>query len=97
MMIKVTTVQGAKGLAADVVFITHFDDQFFVNKAGLCDMDVCKFLVALTRAKKKAFLMSSQQKTPTFLKWINHKRISIERGRTPVAENAGGQQLDSET
>jgi len=76
LAIKVTTVQGAKGLDADVVFITHFDDQYFVNKAGMCDMDVCKFLVALTRAKKKVFLMSSQKQTQTFLKWINKERIA---------------------
>lgn len=58
--IKATTVQGSKGLAADYVFITHFDDQYFLeDKGGLCDKDIYKFLVALTRAKSKAYLIST--------------------------------------
>jgi superfamily I DNA/RNA helicase len=75
--IRATTVQGSKGLAADVVFLTHFDDRFFINKEGITDKDVCSFLVALTRAKKKVFLMSSQRKSPTFLQWIAAKRITL--------------------
>ena len=75
--IRATTVQGSKGLSADVVFLTHFDDLFFINKAGITDKDVCSFLVALTRAKRKVFLMSCQRKSPTFLRWIDGKRISL--------------------
>jgi hypothetical protein len=76
--ISVTTVQGSKGLSADVVFVTHFDDRLFITRSGMTDRDVCSFLVALTRTKKKAFLMSSQRKCPTFLQWIDAKRISQE-------------------
>jgi len=76
--IKSTTVQGSKGLSADYVFITHFDDQYFIDKNGLSDRDVCKFLVALTRAERKVFLISSQKQQPTFLKWIKNERISTE-------------------
>jgi len=76
--IKATTVQGSKGLSADVVFLTHFDDSLFISRSGITDKDVCSFLVALTRAKMKVFLMSSQRKSPTFLKWIDGKRISTE-------------------
>jgi hypothetical protein len=37
---------------------------------------VCSFLVALTRARKKVFLLSTDNaKTPTFLQWIDEKRI----------------------
>jgi hypothetical protein len=61
--ITVTTVQKSKGLSADV-FFTHFDDPLFVTRAGMTDKDVCSFLVALTRAKRKVFLMSSQRKSP---------------------------------
>ena len=78
LTIKVTTVEGSKGLAADVVFITHFDDQFMISKKGIVDKDVCKFLVALTRARKKVFLLSSQALRPTFLGWINEERIAVE-------------------
>jgi superfamily I DNA/RNA helicase len=76
--ITVTTVQGAKGLDADIVFITYLDDIFFVNKDGMRDQDVCSFLVALTRARKKVFLVSSRKLTPTFVSWMDGSRISAE-------------------
>lgn len=79
VFIKVTTIPSSKGLAADYVFITHFDDRYFIkdkNKSKITDQDICSFLVALTRARKKAFLISSDtKKEPTFLKWINKARI----------------------
>ena len=77
--IKATTIQSSKGLSADYVFITHFDDQYFIkhkNQSTISDQDICNFLVALTRAKKKVFLISSNtKKEPTFLKWIDQGRI----------------------
>jgi superfamily I DNA/RNA helicase len=76
--VKATTIQSSKGLAADLVFITHFDDQYFIknkNKSQITDQDVCNFLVALTRMKKKIYLVSSTQKQPEFLKWINKDKI----------------------
>jgi superfamily I DNA/RNA helicase len=77
--IKATTIQGSKGLAADYVFITHFDDTYFIrdkDKTKVSDQDVCSFLVALTRAKKKAYLISSNPKAnPKFRAWIKDERI----------------------
>lgn len=76
--IKATTIQSSKGLAGDVVFITHFDDRYFVkndDKTKITDQDICNFLVALTRTKKKVYLISSAKKDPTFLKWISNDRI----------------------
>ncbi len=77
LSIRATTIQGSKGLSADVVFITHFDDLYFLSRPGTSDKDVCSFLVALTRARKKVFLISSQRKEPLFLKWISGDRISF--------------------
>lgn len=78
--VRATTIQSSKGLAAEYVFITHFDDQYFIkhkDKAQISDQDICNFLVALTRAKRKVFLISSDaKKTPTFLKWIHEGRIA---------------------
>lgn len=76
--IKSTTIQSSKGLAADIVFVTHFDDEYFIknpDKKIITDQDICNFLVALTRTKKKIFLISSKKKDPTFLKWIDQKNI----------------------
>jgi superfamily I DNA/RNA helicase len=79
--VKITTIQSAKGLAADVVFIVNFDDRFFLRDgSNIADQDVCNFLVSLTRTKKKAFLISSVVgKTPTLLKWIAKERIELLR------------------
>ncbi|MBS4051434.1 MAG: ATP-dependent helicase [Methylomonas sp.] len=74
-----TTVQSSKGLAADYVFITHFDDQYFVkdkDKSNIADQDVCNLLVAMTRARKKLYLLStSTAKEPTYMSWIDANRI----------------------
>jgi len=81
IFMKATTIPSSKGLAADYVFITHFDDQYFIkdrDKSRVTDQDICGFLVALTRARKKVFLISSDtNRMPTFLKWINNARIHI--------------------
>jgi superfamily I DNA/RNA helicase len=75
--IKITTVQSSKGLAADFVFIANFDERYFVSDGGaaITDRDICGFLVALTRARKKVFLISSGKEVPTFLKWIKPERF----------------------
>lgn len=76
--VKATTIQSSKGLAADYVFITHFDDRYFVkssDKTKILDQDIFNFVVAVTRAKRKLVLISSGKKDPTFLTWINKDRI----------------------
>jgi len=74
--IKITTIPSSKGLAEDYVFIVDFDDRFFLEKGGNCsDQKVYDFLVALTRARKKVFLISCDEGTPTFLSWIESRRI----------------------
>ena len=77
--VKATTIQSSKGLAAEYVFITHFDDLFFIKnkeKKIISDQDVCNFIVALTRARRKVFLISTNgKKEPTFLRWIDKGRI----------------------
>jgi superfamily I DNA/RNA helicase len=79
IFIKSTTIQSSKGLSADYVFITHFNDKYFIRskkEQEISDQDVCNFLVALTRTKKKVFLISliGEEKS-TFLNWINSDRI----------------------
>jgi superfamily I DNA/RNA helicase len=83
--IQSTTIQSSKGLAEDYVFITHFDDQYFLRDKGkVGDRDICSFLVALTRARQKVFLISSRKNEPTFLNWISRERLD-------VAQEAGGE------
>jgi superfamily I DNA/RNA helicase len=74
--IKITTIQSSKGLAEDYVIIADFDDGFFLEKEQKCsDRKIYDFLVALTRARRKIFLMSTAPKEPKFLTWIAKERI----------------------
>ena len=74
--IKVTTIPSSKGLAEDYVFIVDFDDRFFLEKDKSCsDQKIFDFLVALTRARKKVFLISCDAKQPKFLTWIEKSRF----------------------
>lgn len=77
--ITVTTVQSSKGRAADLVCMAYLDDQYVIkdkDKSAISDQDVCNFLVALTRARKKLLLVSSAKKDPAFLGWIAAARIN---------------------
>ena len=74
MPITITTVQGSKGLAADYVFITNFDERY-VGKGGVTTQSICNFLVALTRARKKVWLLSTSDKPSPFLSWIDGQKI----------------------
>ena len=78
--IKATTIQSSKGLAGDLVFITHFDDRYFIknkDKTKITDQEICNFLVSLSRTIRKVYLISSVQEEPTFMKWISKDRIEI--------------------
>lgn len=78
--IKATTVQSSKGLSGDLVFLTQFDDRYFIqdkNKTNISDQDICNFLVSITRAKKKLFLISTVSEKPTFFRWIDQTRLEI--------------------
>lgn len=75
--IKTTTIQSSKGLSADIVIIANFDDRYFLKDGKtITDQDICNFLVALTRTKKKVFLISTvKELTPSLLKWISKDKI----------------------
>ena len=75
--VTITTIESSKGLAADYVFITNFDDQYFVkDRNGVpTDKEICNFLVALTRARRRLLLVSTKKTDPTFLGWIKEHRI----------------------
>jgi len=86
--IKLATIQSSKGLSGDVVFLTHFDDSFYIKKKApgspaISDQEICNFIVALTRTKKKAFLISTREEKPTFLSWIRKERIENSKFAGP--------------
>ena len=73
--ITVTTVPRSKGLSADYVFLTHFDDTYYAKGGATTDDYVRSFLVGITRARNTAFLVSMKPVDPIILKWIEAGRI----------------------
>lgn len=79
--IKMTSFQSAKGLSAQYVFVVGLHDRDLPKNASkVDDIEVCKFLVALTRARKQCFLLWTRRfagvpKQPSmFLNWIDRSR-----------------------
>ena len=66
---------GAKGLTRDYTFLVNFDDRFLLDRSNdnlmkITDGGICKFLVALTRAKERVCIYTSKDEYPTYVKWI---------------------------
>jgi len=80
--IKLTTFEGAKGLSAQHVFILGMHDGDLPhNPVHIEDIEICRFVVGLTRTKKKCTLMltsrfAADRKTPSrFLTWVAAERF----------------------
>jgi superfamily I DNA/RNA helicase len=53
-----TSLVGAKGLSAEHVFITGLNNGHFPRNAGaITDEEVCRFIVALSRTRKRCHLI----------------------------------------
>jgi len=80
MPIRITSILGSKGLTNDYVFLVNFDDKYILDDGGkkITDENICKFLVALTRAKRRVYIYTGENKLPTFISWIDEKYIQLE-------------------
>ncbi len=79
--IKLTSFQGAKGLSAQYVFIVGLHNGDLPrNTERIDDIEICKFLVALTRTRKQCYILwtgrfAGKRKAPSeFLRWIDGSR-----------------------
>jgi superfamily I DNA/RNA helicase len=73
----VTTLVGAKGLEAGHVFVVGvIDGHFPSDNAHPTDTEICEFIVALTRARKRVFVVSVRNYAGTwvdggvFVEWL---------------------------
>jgi superfamily I DNA/RNA helicase len=78
---KLTSFQSAKGLSAQYVFVVGLHEGDLPKKSNkVDDIEVCKFLVALTRTRKQCYLLWTRRfagviKNPSmFLNWIDRSR-----------------------
>lgn len=79
--IKVVSFEGAKGLEAQHVFILGpHENELPRDAANIEDLEICRFLVGLTRAKKKCSLLTTRRfgnevrRPSLFLSWIDNAR-----------------------
>lgn len=80
--IKVTSFEGAKGLSAGHVFIAGLHDgELPHNPSDIKDLEVCKFIVGLTRTRKQCTLIhcshfgAGWKKPSSFISWIRQDRL----------------------
>jgi len=79
--IKLTSFQGAKGLSGQYVIVVGLHNRDLpINPYNIHDIEICKFLVALTRTRKRCYLLWTRgfagvPKRPSiFLDWIDKSR-----------------------
>lgn len=80
--IAVTSYEGSKGRSAEYVFLVGVHSGELPNNvADIKDIEICRFLVGLTRTKKKCSIlvarnaMGDYKSRSEFIGWINAKRI----------------------
>ncbi len=95
--VRVTSFEGAKGLSAQHVFIAGLHDgELPHDPAGIKDLEICKFVVGLTRTRKKCTLIHTHRfgdswKSPSsFISWIDDTRLeSIKIDKTYWTKHPG--------
>jgi superfamily I DNA/RNA helicase len=82
--IKATSFEGSKGMSGQHVFIVGMhENELPRDSAQIEDIEICRFVVGLTRAKKKCSLLhtgrfADQPKSPSpFIDWIQKKRYEV--------------------
>ena len=85
-IIKLTSFEGAKGLSAQHVFMVGLHEgELPHDSANIQDIEICRFVVGLTRTRKSCSLMHTGQfagtpKRPSrFLSWIQPGRYNLTR------------------
>ena len=83
-----STYVGCKGLSAGFTFIIGLDENNLPkNNQSPSDIEICKFIVALTRTIKKCYLITCNRfggeregrRPSVFIKWIEPKRLKCIR------------------
>ncbi|MBI2340426.1 MAG: hypothetical protein HYU99_08705, partial [Deltaproteobacteria bacterium] len=85
--IKMTTINGSKGMSANYVFLIGMNNGEFPKSApNPTDNEICQLIVGLTRTRKKCYLISNARfglafgkSKSVFIDWINPEKI--DRGK----------------
>jgi len=84
--VAVTSYEGSKGRSAQYVFLAGVHSgELPSNAANIKDIEICRFLVGLTRTKKKCSIlvagnaMGQYKSRSEFIEWIDAKRVSEKK------------------
>ena len=84
--VKVTSYEGSKGLSAQYVFLVGLQaGDVPRDSTDIKDIEICKFLVGLTRTKKKCAIIVTKRfgeklkQRSEFLEWIKPARFSEKK------------------
>jgi superfamily I DNA/RNA helicase len=89
--ITVCNILNSKGLGADVVFLIGFDQGKFPSKDNPTDNEVYQMLVAVTRAKKRIYLVNTiGKKVSRFVDCLNAGRLDVMEVKTRPSRSDQG-------
>lgn len=81
-LVQVTSFEGSKGLSAQHVFIAGLHDgELPRNPASVKDIEICRFIVGLTRTRKRCYLIhtghfgTKRPRQSCFISWIANERL----------------------
>jgi superfamily I DNA/RNA helicase len=81
--VAITSYEGSKGRSASYVFLVGLhSEELPADARDIKDLEICRFLVGLTRTKKKCTILTTarfadQSKSPSvFLTWVDKSRFN---------------------
>ena len=84
--VKVTSFEGCKGMSAQYVFLLGLQSGDMPrHAANVQDIEICRFLVAMTRTKKKCCVLTTGRfgqdfkKPSEFLSWVKAERFEKKK------------------
>jgi superfamily I DNA/RNA helicase len=92
--VKVTSFEGAKGLSAQYVFLVGLHSgEMPKNSGNVQDIEICRFLVGMTRTKKKCSILVTTRfgdkfkRRSEFLSWISAERFEERKVNAAYWQN----------
>ena len=83
-LVRVTSFEGSKGLSAQHVFIAGLHDgELPSDPASVKDIEICRFIVGLTRTRKRCYLIHTGHfgtrwlRPSSFISWIASERLEV--------------------
>jgi superfamily I DNA/RNA helicase len=88
--VTVCSILGSKGLGADIVFLVGFDQGKFPQKVNATDSEIYQMLVAITRAKKRVYMVNTVRRpVSSFVDCLHADYLDVETVEMKAKKKAG--------